>query len=44
MLIPVAGQASGAFIGPKAEGMITSYGMQTSNGDRSVSGVAIGKR
>lgn len=43
-LIPVGGQASGAFIGPKAEGMITSYGLQTQNADRATSGVAVMQR
>lgn len=43
-LIPVGGQASGAFIGPKAEGMVSSYGLQTQIGDRAVSGVAVMQR
>lgn len=43
-LIPVNGQASGAFIGPKAEGMVTSYGLQTQNADRATSGVAVLQR
>lgn len=42
--IPVSGQANGAFIGPKAEGMITSFGMQTTLRDRFISGTALGKR
>ena len=43
-LIPVSGQANGAFIGPKAEGMVSSFGLQTQNADRAVSGVAVLKR
>lgn len=43
-LVPVSGIANGAFIGPKAEGIVTSFGLHTQNADHAVSGVAIIKR
>uniref|UniRef100_UPI0014853EE0 hypothetical protein n=1 Tax=Chitinivorax sp. B TaxID=2502235 RepID=UPI0014853EE0 len=42
--IPVNGNASGAFVGPQAEALITTFGLYMSTGNQAVIGGAVAKR